>query len=253
MNQRQTLTSNRTYLFSLITLLTSLFTAGSMFAITVSDPASLPFAYSFGLGADFEYVLREMDVEEANDRDFNSSRIMGNVSYAIHDQVAFYVKAGLMQCETLSNDNADWGFGMGIGVKGYPFEFQNGDIRIGIDAQLLRAETDFTSVNRAEEFTYDENITWLEYQLTGVFSWRAYMPLTLYTGIQLSGVKLKFDTEKYYFSSSNVFRETIDADQDQMLALLWGVEYQIYDQAQLFAELRAMSEITGAFGFRFTF
>jgi hypothetical protein len=112
---------------------------------------------------------------------------------------------------------------------------------------------DYSKLEMLNRVNYEETITWMEYQATGLLSWRAYSPLNLYTGVQLSIVDLDYDTRKFFWASDTLIKESVHADQSQSIALMWGIDYQLIEQVQLFAELRAMSEISAAFGFQFTF
>jgi opacity protein-like surface antigen len=220
--------------------------------MSVSDSASLPFMFSFGAGADFDWTQRKFDYDSTSSQTINSLRILGSVNYSFSDQFGAYAKIGLQQADTLNGQSSDWGPGVGLGVRGYAAEFMDGDIRLGFDAQIYRAEMDFSRLDKPLRYSYDENIVWMEYQASALLSWRAYSPLNLYTGVQFSFVDLDHDIRKLFWASDTVVKDSIHGDESQFFALMWGVDYQLIEKVQLFAELRAMSEISAAFGFQFT-
>ena len=93
----------------------------------------------------------------------------------------------------------------------------------------------------------------MEYQVSAVISWRAYAPLHMYTGIQFSKLDADFDVEIYRWDTQTIESTSYDAGEDKMIALLWGVTYQLAEKVQLYGELRAFSELNAVVGFHFAF
>jgi hypothetical protein len=239
-------------LMSMVLIMITILGSG-VSAITVYDPNSLPYANTFGTGMEFDWTQRKFDFENGRTQTIDALRILANINYSIVDQFGIYVKSGLFQVDTLEGERANWSFGIGIGARGWIAEFQNGDVRIGLDGQIFRSQLDYSSFTIEDHYNYDEDITWTEYQLSGVVSWRAYTPLNLYTGVQISAATIDYETRKYYWLTDEIVREKISADQDQEIALLWGITYEITENIHAYGELRALSEVSGAFGLQIYF
>ncbi len=218
-------------------------------AITTGDPTSLPNQFILGIGGEFEVNTREMD----NETNIKSSRILGRINYSILNDLGVYAKIGLFQTENHLGDSSDWGLGVGFGVRGYFAEFQKGNIRIGGDAQIFSSKVNSSYQQFNEGVTYDESITWTEYQASVVISWRAYAPLHVTTGIQFSKIDLEYDIDKFDWQHQWIIEESRDLHEDQNIALLWGCTYNLVENVQLYAELQALSGLSGSVGFHFYF
>jgi hypothetical protein len=174
------------------------------------------------------------------------------VDYSILNRLGVYLKAGLFQTETHAGKDSDWGLGVGIGLRGCIVEFQQGNIRIGVDGQVFRSQTDYNSQSVNQGVSTEEDITWTEYQLSVMVSWRAYHPVCLYTGVELSMIDVEYDVSTYHWQTNMVTEDYFDAEADQIIALVWGVTYQIADNVHLYGELSALSELSASIGFNFT-
>ena len=218
-------------------------------SLGVSDPTFRLESNSFGVGAEFNFNQRELDNEET----VVSPSILGSIDYSILNRLGIYIKAGLFQTDTHRGYDSDWGLGVGLGLRGCIAEFQQGNIRIGLDGQVFRSQTDYSdqSVSRGEGI--EEDITWTEYQMSAIVSWRAYHPVYLYTGVQFSMIDVEYEISIFNWNTHTKTEEDITAGEDQMFSLLWGLTYEIADKVHLYGELRALSELSAAVGFNFTF
>ncbi len=218
-------------------------------AMTTGDPTSLPPAGSFGFGATVDYSSREMDTGV----DQKLVTILAGVDYSVTNRLGIYMKGGLFQTESFSGSNSDWGLGVGVGLRGYFLSFRNDSVRMGFDARVFRGQVEKLYQNRSERFNYEQEITVSEYQLSAILSWRAYSPLNLYTGVQLSMTDVEFDTAFYPWDDMEIDDESESADQDHPFALLWGITYDFSENVRLYGEFRAGNEISAAAGFSFAF
>ncbi|GEM_PF-4965309 len=239
----------RTTLIATLCLAGTLLAPSGIYALSISDPTALPFANTLGLGVDFTIDSRKLDDLGT----VGTYELMAKVHYSLMDEVGLYVKGGLFRTETYSGKTSDFGPAFAIGVKGYFIDWEDPDLRVGADIQVMFGKADHSSDSRALGRSTDEEISWIEYAITPVVSWLAYDPLVLYTGLQLSQVKTDYDIETYNWLSGTTIKQSYDSNEDQMLGLFWGVTYNVMDTFQIFGEMRALSEISGSFGMNFHF
>lgn len=241
----------RLHLKAILPLLVAacLLTPASIQALTVGDPTDIPSMNRLSTGVEFEYDRREMDYGDTS----LSSRVLGKVGYTIYHDFGIYMKAGLFRTETFYGTNSDWGLGIGFGLNGKVLDFMDGKIQLGLDGHIFRAQTDHSTQNRLESESIDEEITWTEYEFSAVLSWRAYTPLYLYTGIQFSKINADYDLAYYNWDTEEELSESFKKEEDMPVALLWGVTYHIMDQVGLFAELKALSDISATIGLNLNF
>ena len=213
-------------------------------AEVTGDPTLLPLMNAFGLGVVFDYDRREMDTEDT----VSSNRILGQLYYSVTDNLGVYAKCGLFRTETFYGEDSNWGIGIGLGVHAKVASFQDGRIQLGIDGQIFRSQVDYNDEDRVQAETLSEDITWMEYQCSGVISWRAYVPVYLYTGVQFSKITSDYDLNYYNWNSHVETKFSFDKQEKTPVALLWGVDYEIADMIHVYGELKALSEISGAIG-----
>lgn len=218
-------------------------------AISISDPTSLPFANTIGIGIDFSIDSRNLDTVGT----VGSYEFMAKLQYSIIDEFGLYIKGGLFSTETFGGKRSDFGPGFALGAKGFFVDWEDPDLRVGVDLQVFFGQADHSSDNRPMGRSVDEDIAWVEYAITPVVSWRAYDPLVLYTGLQLSQIDVDYDLDTYNWQAGTTIKQSFDSDEDQMLGLFWGVSYNMMETLQLFGEMRALSEISGSFGLNFSF
>ena len=233
----------------IVGLVAALLLPGSSLAFSISDPTSLPFANTLGIGVDFSIDSRKLDDVGT----VGTYEIMAKIHYSLMDEFGLYVKGGLFKTETYSGKSSDFGPGIAIGAKGYFVDWEDPDLRVGVDVQVLFGKADHTSNSRALGRSVDEEISWIEYAITPVVSWRAYDPLVLYTGVQISQIDVDYDLDSYNWLTGTTIKQSFDSSEDQMFGLFWGVSYNVMDSLQLFGEMRALSEISGSFGLNFNF
>ncbi|MBN1355015.1 hypothetical protein JXA40_01980 [bacterium] len=243
------MTRSKIFFSAVVLSLVAVMSPFTCMASGIADPTLRPGSNSLGLGAEFNFMQRTLDNEET----VISASILGSLNYSILNRLGIFIKAGLFQTDTHDGYDSDWGLGVGMGFRGCIAEFQQGNIRIGLDGQAFRSQTDYSDQSVSRGTSTQEDITWTEYQASAIVSWQAYRPVILYTGIQFSGVDVEYEVSIYHWSSQTRTEEIYDVREDQNFSLLWGITYEIAEKVHLYGELKALSELSASLGFNFTF
>jgi hypothetical protein len=215
-------------------------------AVYISDPCALFPAMTIGFGGGFE--LGEVELDDG--RVVDNSRILAEAKYSVIDQMGIFLKAGLFRTESFLGDNTDWGLGVSLGLRSYLFQFQGGRIRIGLDGQIFRAQTNFSEQLFSSSLSRDEDVTWTEYQISALVSWRAYDPISLYTGVQLYIIDAEYDVSIYHWLDGTREKSTLNTSQDQPVSLILGFNYTMLEKVELYAELKTHKELSLAAGLK---
>ena len=199
------------YSVSFILALIVMFASVSPVAIagTVGNPTATVAKGSFLVGAEIDFW--ERDMENGGTFDVEGTKILVKGTGGISDNIDVFAKIGMAEVE-------DSGFDLAIGVGGKVNVYERGKIKAGVVAQILYWS--------GEDSGQDIDIT--EFDLAFGVSYDVTKEFDCYGGLMLAMVEGD--------QNGN------DFDQDDLIGIFLGGEFDITPEAKAGVELRLISE-----------
>lgn len=241
-----------------------LFSATPVFGAYVGDPFAMPNEHKLGISVADDYVL-DRNLDPNADAEVESSNaIYTRIGFGLTEYIELFTKLGAADYEqrwksggNTIDENYDYGFYSGLGIKGaYDFSVP---WRIGFDIQYNRFDADVSDIKHAGTAAINEtgNVDVEELQATLLVGYEMepkFAGLMIpYAGVTVVDFEAR-DEGVTYTAGGTSYSTTGALQEDKNVGLLLGLTWKsIYENFMLTLEGRFFTEIaiTLSGGYRF--